>query len=287
MFLDQDLIIYNLDNSEELNPMTFLKSSLNGFERIGLESMTEVNLMNRVDSKYTVPIEMIPWLLSKSSKQYFLQQVNGKVISKYSTIYYDDCNLRLYNEHVNGKLNRYKIRSRTYLDTDTHFVELKIKNNKGRTTKIREESRYSGQLSNESKLFLLPHIGKYMYENLQPAIFNQYYRITLAERNLKERITIDFDLKFMLPNSNVTAEFPLLSIIEIKQQKSAHSPIVDLLRGLRLRPSGLSKYCLGISTLHTRAKKNTYKKKLHIFNNRFYDRTIFEPYYRNNNSMEF
>ena len=51
--------------------------------------------------------------------------------------------MTLYHDHHNGKLNRYKVRRRRYIDTDTEFLEVKLKNNKKRTIKSR--IKLSGQ----------------------------------------------------------------------------------------------------------------------------------------------
>src|SRR4051812_18873006 len=99
--------------------------------------MDNVKLMNRTDTKFLFTTDQFETVLNEVAPYYKVLEVNGKRLNHYKTLYYDTSDLALYNKHHNGKLNRYKIRHRTYVESDTGFLEVKFKNNKGRTIKNR------------------------------------------------------------------------------------------------------------------------------------------------------
>ena len=51
----------------------------------------------------------------------------------------------MFHNHHNGKLNRYKIRFRDYINTKNSFLEVKFKTNKGETIKSRQEIMYKSR----------------------------------------------------------------------------------------------------------------------------------------------
>src|ERR1700749_1249511 len=99
--------------------------------------MDRVKLMNRTDTKFTFTSAQLEMVLSEVLENYFILEVDGKRISRYRTLYYDTFNYNLYTKHHNGELNGYKIRHRTYVESEIGFLEIKFKNNKGRTIKDR------------------------------------------------------------------------------------------------------------------------------------------------------
>ena len=93
--------------------------------------------MNRIDTKFAFNENFLPELLDLLKPYYNCLQIENKQIANYQTLYYDTSDLMLYYKHHNGSLNRYKVRQRTYLDSNLCFLEVKFKNNKGRTIKER------------------------------------------------------------------------------------------------------------------------------------------------------
>ena len=99
--------------------------------------MESVKLMNRIDTKYAVPLAVLPDILEAAKTDYFAQEIDGKRIATYDTIYYDTDTLDMYIRHHDRQLVRQKIRIRQYVDSNLTFLEIKRKNNKGRTKKKR------------------------------------------------------------------------------------------------------------------------------------------------------
>src|SRR3954465_3571724 len=111
--------------------------TLSLFDPITLKEMDSVKLMNRTDTKFIFNLKHFAPVMEQIVKDYRVLEVEGKRLSRYETLYYDTGDFDLYNEHHKGKLNRYKIRHRTYIESDIGFLEVKFKNNKGRTIKTR------------------------------------------------------------------------------------------------------------------------------------------------------
>ena len=104
-------------------------SCLQDMEPITLEQMSSIRLMNRTDMKFVTNKSMLVQLLNAVGNLYYVQDIDGKRISNYRTVYFDTPDHHFYMIHHNGKSPRQKVRIRTYLDSDISFLEIKDKNN--------------------------------------------------------------------------------------------------------------------------------------------------------------
>jgi hypothetical protein len=231
---------------------------INAFDPLGLTEMGDVQLMERTDMKFVLPFEILPTILEKLIGNYRILTIQQKKIFSYRTEYYDTPELAMFSDHHNGKLNRFKVRSRKYIESNLSFLEVKFKSNKGRVIKQRIEDKTTDQ-----KLFI-DFIAKhtpYNPNNLHRTIINHFNRLTLVDLQMHERVTVDFNLSFTDGIQNVTLND--LVIIEIKQNYiDKESLIFKLLKENSLRPSPVSKYCLGISLLSNKSKSNNFKQIL-------------------------
>ncbi|MGQ1948342.1 polyphosphate polymerase domain-containing protein [Geofilum sp. OHC36d9] len=248
---------------------------LQDFNPIGLDDVAAVKLMNRVDSKFVVPFFLVPDILEQASLFYFVQEIQQRRIANYHTTYWDTPDFRLYYAHINGKLNRCKVRVRTYVDTFQHFLEVKSKSNKGRTNKIRIPVEIALALEASDFCFLHQQMPDFPVGTLQPVLNNQFFRITLVSCAMDERLTIDFNLSFSRPDGLKDLKVSPLVIIELKQDKNVNSPIASILLENRVKATGLSKYCLGVSQLYENVKYNIYKSKVQFLKKQLHDESIF------------
>jgi hypothetical protein len=222
--------------------------------------MESVKLMNRTDTKFLFTLDQFEEVMSEIKDEYRVLEVNRQRANRYRTLYYDTEDLGLYKEHHAGKLNRYKIRHRTYVESHTGFLEVKFKNNKGRTQKKRiEESEPPNNWGGENERFLYK-TQPYDPEKLRPIIWVNYKRYTLVHKTQPERLTIDVELEFV--KNDVTKKLEGLVIAELKQEKRHASPFFNMMKKLHIRKGGMSKYCLGIVLTCDNVKKNSFKKKL-------------------------
>jgi len=132
--------------------VTFNTEILYLFSPISLKEMEGVKLMNRIDTKYTFSIDLLPTIMQLIKADYKVLEIDGNRKSSYKTLYYDTKEFSLYTKHHNGQLNRYKIRHRTYQETGDGFLEVKFKTNKGRTIKRRIETNNTERKLKKKKI---------------------------------------------------------------------------------------------------------------------------------------
>jgi hypothetical protein len=239
---------------------TQFQTILSSFKPIHLFEMERVKLLNRVDKKYLMHMSQLSHFLTSLSEDYDILEHNEKRMLRYETAYYDTPELDFYRMHLVGKAHRFKVRKRIYLDTATQFLEIKTKTNQGKTEKLRLQMEEDREHFNELERTLIQSIVPFAPSQLALMIWTNYSRITLVNKSLNERVTIDVSLQFFGKNSNV--DFTNLVIVEVKQEGKVITPAVKTLRELRQKPGGISKYCLGMLSLMPEIPSNRFKPLL-------------------------
>ena len=234
---------------------------LSAFAPISLEQMSGVKLMNRTDTKFVTNRTKLYQLLKLAQQDYYIQEIDGERNLEYDTTYFDTRAFDMYNQHQWGHTNRQKIRFRTYCISGLQFMEVKTKNNHGRTKKKRIEVTDMDVLEKQKYDFLSKHL-RYGADTLQPALNNHFSRITLVNKGKTERLTIDSSLSFHNLQSNKSIDMGDLVIIELKRDGLVSSPVLDMLRQLRIHPHGFSKYCMGSALTNPQLPTNRFKRKL-------------------------
>lgn len=228
---------------------------------ITLDEMKDIKLMNRIDKKYLATIGQLEQLLVMAQGKYMVQEIEGKRYNRYHTIYLDTPDEEMYAEHHNGRIVRQKVRVRTYLDSGDTFLEVKNKNNHGRTKKKRITVKSLHTLHEDDGDVLLSKYSKYLLADLVPKVENRFERITLVNMAKTERLTIDCHVKFHHWETDIHDTFDRLVIIELKRDGNVYSPVKDMLRELRIKPSGFSKYCIGSALTNPTLKRNRFKSR--------------------------
>jgi hypothetical protein len=248
-----------------MNSESNLNEVIERFAPITLEQMDAVKLMRRTDTKFVFNVNLLPELLCMASDNYYMVEINNLREQIYQTTYFDTPDYSMYTSHHNGKLNRCKIRVRRYVCSNQEFLEVKRKNNHGETIKnrIMRPQPEEGIDVNDSKRFLEKYTP-FGHQALWPKLGNKFIRLTLVNKNLTERITLDYNLEFtdLKYNKNISANG--VCIAEIKKDKeSKKSPFITNLSGMRIRPSGFSKYCIGLAMLkNPEIKLNLFRQKI-------------------------
>lgn len=234
---------------------------IQSMQNISLEEMDTVMLQNRTDTKYVFSAQQLPAVLTDIAQNYSVLHINGTAFQDYKTVYFDTPDDKMYIAHQNGKLNRYKVRHRTYLSTDVAFLEVKFKNNKGRTKKKRIEFPITSPLS-QADTFLHKHCP-FSGEELFPKTLVEYCRVTLVDLAHGERCTVDTNLKATNCVTGEKADFSHICIIELKRDKSTGvSYMHDALLKNRIFKCSMSKYAIGTAFVYKNIKKNRFKNKL-------------------------
>jgi hypothetical protein len=234
---------------------------LQSFDTIHLSEMDHVALLRRTDTKYLLSEEQMSRALTRLTDRYRILEIDGRRLHRYRTLYFDTPDLALYRQHHNGWRDRYKVRERTYADSDLTFLEVKQKTNTNTTNKSRVRTQeLSLRLGRDAASFLRTHCP-YHVEALEAKLFNAFRRITLVSIQGIERLTVDVDLRFQWNGAG--ASLRGIAIAEVKQEGfSMDSAFIRQMRALGVRPTSFSKYCIGVSMLHPEVKHNRFKPQL-------------------------
>jgi len=254
-----------------------MDSIIRKYSPITLDEMSGIKLMNRTDTKFVTTVDRLRLLLTLAQDDYRAQDIDGKRIASYYTAYFDTPDYNMYIVHQNGHAGRQKLRIRSYVDSGLNFLEVKTKNNHGRTKKKRVDMvgfnpmnpdhgiRFQRQ-DEQYRLydeFLHKHL-RYDPSVLTEHLENHFSRITLVNKAKTERLTIDTGLCFHNLKTGNNADLTGLVIIELKRDGLQPSPILHMLRDLRIKPSGFSKYCMGSALTNPSLKRNNFKERLHM-----------------------
>lgn len=238
-----------------------IQQELEEFEKIHLEEMDRVQLMNRVDTKFTFSIQTLIELLPLLNKDYKVLEVEGTLLSEYESLYYDDAAFSSYKDHHRKLRDRFKVRYRKYINSNIAFLEIKHKKN-GRTEKsrIRTENIPLTMSDAQAEFVISQGLNR---GALHPSLMNRFKRITLVNKTINERLTLDVDLTFEWNEHSCT--LGNVVIAELKQERAQRtSPFYALMKKNLIRPLRISKYCIGMIELYgkTKLKYNRFKKKL-------------------------
>ncbi len=233
---------------------------LNGLQQLAISETASAQFIDRVDARYLLPKRRLEEILAEVRPHYHLFHLRGKRLFRYDTLYFDTPERIFYYQHLADKLNRYKIRSRRYVETNDQFFELKWKNNK-RTTitkRVRLEDM-SEQICEDGRLLLAQNIPS-ISAALEPALWVYYHRFMLVSPQTGERLTFDTNLWFRWQSRFVA--YPNLIIADIQQERGIESPFRNLMKALEVREGGISKYCLGLANVEPSLKANNIKPML-------------------------
>jgi len=238
-----------------------LEALMGRFDPISLKEMDGVALLNRTDTKYVMRTSQLQQALAQLTTRYRVLTIANQRLNHYQTVYFDTPDLALYTRHHDGAKNRYKVRSREYVDSHLSFLEVKFKTNKNRTIKSRMQTPdVVTEFDAGTASFVHDHCPNDP-ALLGPKLWNQFIRITLVSKQSVERLTLDINLEFQREEARVG--LPGIAIAEVKQEGfDRQSDFIQQMRGMSVRPSGFSKYCMGVASLYDEVKKNNFKPQM-------------------------
>jgi len=241
--------------------MELIRNCLQPFRKVTLTDLDKVKLMNRTDVKFCLHITQLPAVLKAIQSEYLLLEINNETIFKYDNTYFDTADDQMFLCHHNGRSNRYKVRVRNYVESNLNFLEIKLKNNKGRTIKERVVKQEFRPEFTNGEIDFLEQVTPFTGPQLVPKVESFFNRFTMVNNQFTERVTIDICPGFR--NSDKEIILDNLVIIEIKQNKSNDQALITrVLRSQKIRRQGFSKYCIGRSLLEENIKKNNFKPLL-------------------------
>ena len=241
---------------------------LDGFAPVSLEEMDAVRLMNRVDTKYLTDEATLAGVLRDAAAAgYRVLVAGGARVSPYDSVYFDTPELRMFSDHHNQRLRRQKVRTRAYVNSGDAFLEIKRKNNRGRTKKKRTAipmAELPDFRADAAACRYLADWSDFGAEEISPSLETLFQRVTLVNPALTERITIDTDLRFRNFRTGLETTLGEAVIIELKQDGRAASPMKGILLDHRVKPARISKYCIAVTLTDPSARSNRFKEKVRL-----------------------
>jgi hypothetical protein len=220
--------------------------------------MDNVKLLSRTDKKFMLTLKQLESWLMEIKSNYRVLEINDVRINAYKSYYFDTPDFELYKAHHNKKLNRLKIRFRSYLESGIHFLEVKLKTNKGRTIKKRIDVATPGIITPNEENFISQFYKS--SKSLINSLNIDYHRITLVNKEAPERVTVDLNLTFV--DGAVSRTLENIAIVEIKQDNlPVATKAESVLKSMRIKEGFISKYCLGMALLKP-VKQNLFKPKI-------------------------
>ncbi|GIM90915.1 polyphosphate polymerase domain-containing protein [Paractinoplanes toevensis] len=233
---------------------------------IGLHELVErAGLLTRIDRKYLLPASALPVILAGLPGDARILEIDGRRHFGYRSAYFDTPGLDSYRTTAQRRRRRFKLRIRSYLDSDLHLLEVKTRGPRGLT--IKDRFPYAGD-----GVTLSPEMRAYAVRSLEAArvtvrdprfeavITTRFERITLLLPSTGSRATIDRGLTWTLPDGGALCLSDRM-IVETKSARGA-SPLDRLLWSLSHRPCPISKYATGMAALHPDLPDNRWHRIL-------------------------
>ena len=243
-----------------------MRAPLEALAPITLEEMDSIKLMNRIDSKYlTDEAHLVEILRDAAAAGYRVLETEGEKISPYDSVYYDTAALKMFADHHNRRLKRQKVRTRSYVNSGTAFLEIKRKNNKGRTSKKRISipvEEMQDFRSDREACEYLSLKSWFTADELTPSVETLFSRITLVNPAKTERLTIDTCLQLNNLRTGLSASLRDAVVIELKQDGRAESQMKGILLDHRIKPVRISKYCIAVTLTDPAARSGRFKTKV-------------------------
>jgi hypothetical protein len=219
-------------------------------------------LLARRDRKYLLPLddaERLVGLLAPSAR---VLTIDGLREFRYESIYFDTPDLVSYLAAARRRPRRFKVRTRSYLDSGRCLLEIKTRDARGHTVKQRLEYQLAlrDELSAFGRVFVAscPLVGA-EGSGLEPVLGVRYVRSTLLLAE-DARVTIDVGLRSGTADGRSVA-VPGMAVVETKA-RGGPSEADRLLWAIGHRPIRVSKFCTSLAALDPSLPANRWTRAL-------------------------
>lgn len=230
-----------------------IASAMAQMSPVGLAELVDrAALQTRVDRKYVLPLDELPHLLRQLTPYARVLDIDGVRTFRYESVYFDTPWLDSYHRAAYRRRRRFKVRTRTYLDSAQCWLEVKIGGARGSITKHRlpyhapDRSTVGPGRGFVDEALRREAICPEAGVALEPVLVTSYRRTTLLLPATASRVTIDTGLSWQ--DGSIGLRLPDLAVVETKTS-SAASPVDRLLWQRGTRPLRISKYATGLAAL--------------------------------------
>jgi hypothetical protein len=238
-----------------------------GAEQLAPTGLAEVlavaELQSRVDRKYLLSPEQFGRFLAERGSSLAVLEIDGLRAFRYESVYFDTPDLAAYHQAATGRPNKFKVRTRTYVDSAQCMLEVKTKGGRGETIKERTSYLLSDRerLDERAETFVGQRVRLAGGAgSLAPVLRTRYSRASLVDLAAGTRVTCDARLECTAPG-RATAQMNSHVLVEVKSLRGA-TAVDRAIWAMGLRPVPISKYCVGMALVHPHLPANRWNRTL-------------------------
>jgi hypothetical protein len=221
------------------------------------------SLQDRIDGKFLATREAFDEAIRVLVDEhgYEVLEIDGTRAFTYRSVYYDTHDRQSFRAHVQRRRQRFKVRTRHYVESDVQRFELKFKGRRGRTVKHATpfDHEYFQHLPAAATQFfdqsLRRHYQMTVEHPLHAVLFVEYRRATLVAPDGGERVTFDWGLHVRNANERTARLRDDFALVEVKSPRE-RGLATRVLRSLGCRSISFSKFAAGIALTEEAATSN-------------------------------
>lgn len=237
-------------------------ATLAAFAPVELDEVVRLaDLQTRQDRKYLLPPREAETVLAGVDGRAL--EIDGRRCFRYESVYFDTADRVSFLGAARRRPRRFKVRTRTYLDSGACLLEAKLRGRRGTTVKhrfpydpeARDRLTVMGARCIGDLVEVAPHV-----DDLEPVLTVAYRRSTLVLDGRWGRVTVDEAVTWA--TSCDGARLDGLTLIETKTP-GPPGPVDRMMWRAGHRPVNISKYCTGMALLHQELPSNKWHRVLH------------------------
>lgn len=235
---------------------------------ISLEELNErAALLRRTDRKYVLTDAQFVSLLEQLDGDVRVLEIEGERNPRYESLYFDTPEHDSFRAAAHKRRRRFKVRTRSYVETRQTFLEVKLRDARRRTLKLRTPYSFEGRDLLDAagrtfveEVFLGHGLDATQVSRLVPSLHTRFRRVTLFIPSAECRVTVDTDLTF---DQQGVGAIVADHLILLETKSDAQNPRVDrLLWRMGIRPQKVSKFAIGSALLDPTLPDNKWSRTI-------------------------
>lgn len=235
---------------------------MNALATVSLGELNDhAELQTRTDRKYIVSTTVLDDFIESLDRGMAVLEIEGKRSFAYESVYFDTPRFDFYCDAAHRRRRRFKVRTRSYLDSDITMLEVKGKGHRQATVKHRSAHPFSQRrhLDAAAERFVDEQLGvKGVAATLRPVLTTRYQRRTFLALEDGARVTIDVGLQCF---DECGESVELIDSVIVETKTNGPEAAVDRwLRHRGLRPQKVSKFGTSLGALRPDLPSNKWHR---------------------------